>query len=228
MRTVLIFACALSVVGGACTTFNSARPLEPGEHAVAVTLGGPLVDIPNLGPIPMPHATLEGRHGIVHRFDVNYGLHVLPMVFGVAGAHVGGSFLLAPERGRGVPALAVSQRVFAFTNRLDFRKEEATRAEWLLSQTDLTASWIVWDQLLYAGLSGYVPVLQPKPYLAPFVGMEFRPFVDWARIQVEARWVAPYLNTRFGVVRWVSPADQGAVVVNAGVAFVFDLRGEAP
>jgi hypothetical protein len=212
------------LLAASCSTMNGARPLEPGEHAVGVTLGGPLIDVPNIGTLPMPHATIEGRHGIVHRFDVNYGLHVLPLVFGVAGAHVGGTFLLAPEKGGGLPALAVAQRVYGFTNRLDGRDPESARGDWFLSQTELTASWRVADQLFYGGLAGYVPILQPKPYLAPFVGVELRPFVDWARIQVEARWIAPYVNTRFGVVDWIAPGDQGAIVLNAGVAFVFDAR----
>lgn len=215
---------AVLLCGASCSTMNTARPLAPGEHQVGVTLGGPLVHVPNIGAIPMPHATIEARHGVVHRFDVNYGLHVLPLVFGVAGAHVGGAFLLAPEKGGGLPALSVGQRFYGFTNRIDGRDPEAARADWFLSQTELTASWLVWDQLVYGGLTGWVPLLTPKPYLAPFVGLELRPFVDWARIQLEAKWIAPYVNTRFGVVEWISPGDQGAIVVSAGASFVFDVR----
>lgn len=224
MRILLppLLAIAAVIAGSACTTMNTARPLAPGQHAVGVTVGGPLVDVPGVGTIPMPHATIEGRHGIVHRFDVNYGLHVLPIVFGVAGAHVGGTYLLADERGGGWPALSVSQRLFGFTNRLDFRKAFATRDDWLLSQTELTTSWTLYDQLVYGGLALYVPLLAPKPSFTPFIGVEFHPFVDWARIQLEARWIAPYVNTQFGVVDWVAPYDQGGILVNAGVAFVLD------
>lgn len=209
-----------STVG--CTTFNSARPLEPGQHAVAVTLGGPIANIPNIGPIPFPHVTVEGRHGLVPDLDVNYGVHLLPLVFGVAGAHVGGTWLMRPQA-EYIPAVALGQRIFGFTNILDGRKAAETRSAWLLSQSDLTASWEVYDQLLYAGGTMYLPLLQPEPSIAPFAGVELRPFVDWLRIQVEARYLAPYVNTQFGVADWVAPGDQGAILVNAGAAFVFDL-----
>lgn len=218
---------AALLLGAGCTTVNSARPLEPGQHAVSATFGGPLANIPNIGPIPLPHMTVEGRHGLVQDLDINYGVHLLPFVFGVAGAHVGGTWLLKPQA-EWVPAMAVGQRLFAFSNRLDGRKAEAARAEWLLSQSDLTASWLVYDQLLYGGATVYVPLLAPEASLAPFLGVEFRPFVDWARLQLEARYLAPYVNTQFGVVNWVAPASQGGILVNAGVSFVFDFMERAP
>ena len=33
------------VLGLGCTTMNTARPLEPGQHAVGLTLGGPVVAV---------------------------------------------------------------------------------------------------------------------------------------------------------------------------------------
>ena len=76
------------VVGAGCTTFNNARTLEPGQHAAMVTMGGPLADIPNVGVIPLPNVTVEGRHGIVDHLDVNWGTHLLPAAFGALGGHV--------------------------------------------------------------------------------------------------------------------------------------------
>ncbi|HEY1101161.1 MAG TPA: hypothetical protein VGF99_19635, partial [Myxococcota bacterium] len=80
-----------NVGAGGCVSFNSARPLAPGEHAVAVTAGGPLTTIPGVGVIPLPNVTVEGRHGVVEHLDINYGVHLLPTIFGALGGHVGGT-----------------------------------------------------------------------------------------------------------------------------------------
>lgn len=218
--------CVVAVAGaGACTTSHSARPLEPGQNAVAVTLGGPIANIPNIGPIPFPHMTLEGKHGLVRNLDVNYGVHLLPLLFGVAGAHVGGTWLMLEQEGAR-PALALGQRVYGFSNRIDNRPEKSGRfAEWLLSQSEVTASWLVYDQLVYTGAALYVPLLTPDPKLAPFVGVELKPGLDWLRLQVEARYLAPYINTQYGVVNWVAPGNQGSVAVNFGFSVVW---GDTP
>lgn len=214
----LIGVCVLA--GGACTTFNNARPLAPGQHAVAVTLGGPIATVPGVGTIPFPNATLEGRHGLVHHLDVNYGLHLLPLAFGVGGAHVGGTVQFNDQPDPFVPALAVGERLFAFSDVIDPRGGKASF--FALSQTDLTASWnVAGEHLLYVGATGYVPLLEPNFFLAPFAGVQLVPGVDWLRLQVEARYLAPYVNTRFAVVDWAAPGDQGAIAVNAGLAFVF-------
>ena len=217
---VALFAC------GACTTFNNARPLQPGQHAASATLGGPLTNVPGVGPIPLPNLTLEGRHGVVHRLDVNYGLHVLPMVFGVAGGHVGATGLLLDQPdgawpAGAVPALSVGQRFFFFTNLLDGRKER--KDAFAMSQTDLTASWELYDQLLYLGATAYLPLDAGSRTLrlAPFLGIELRPGVDWVRIQIEMRWLSPDVDQRFAVVDWIAPDDKGAVAVNVGVAVVW-------
>ncbi len=223
------FVVVVAAVCGACTTFNNARPLELGQHAASVTLGGPLTNVPGVGPIPLPNLTIEGRHGVGHHLDVNYGLHVLPLVFGVAGGHLGASALLFEQPSDLAPALSLGQRFFFFTNLLDGRKGH--KDAFAMSQTDLTASWKIHQQLLYAGATAYLPLDEGARSLrlAPFLGLEVHPGIDWLRIQLETRWLAPDVNQRFAVVDWIAPADQGGVAVNLGVAVVIsdliDLLG---
>ncbi len=93
---------------------------------------------------------------------------------------------------------------------------------WGLSQTDFTASWnVAGEHLFYAGLTGYVPINQPQLYLAPFAGVQIVPGIQSMRVQLEARWLAPYVDQRFAVVDWVAPGDHGGILINAGVAFIF-------
>jgi hypothetical protein len=209
---------ALLLAGSACATYNNARPLEPGQHAISATFGGPLTEVPNVGTIPLPNLTLEGRHGVAHHLDVNYGLHILPLAFGVAGMHVGGTYQLFDQPTVVVPALSVGQRFFAFTNAIDTRKPNPS--SFAMSQTDLTTSWEVLDQLVWIGASGYLPFNEPHLHLAPFAGVELRPF-EFLRLGVEARWLNPAINQEFAVVNWVAPDSHGAILVTAGLAFVF-------
>ncbi len=221
-------AAAVVVVGAGCSTLNEARPLEPGQHALAATVGGPLLDVPGVGKIPMPHVTLEGRHGVAHHFDVGYGVHLLPLAFGVLGAHVGAAYQLNDQPDPFGPALTVSEKLYGFTNVLqgDALSGNKPLDFWGMSQTDLTASWKVFgDQLFYGGGTLYAVANDGKLFLAPFAGVQIDPGLDWLRVQVEGKWLAPYINQRFAVVNWIAPGDQGAIVINAGVAFVF---GGAP
>jgi hypothetical protein len=215
----------LALAATACATMNTARPLEPGEHAVGVTLGGPLLRVPNIGAIPTPQLTLEGRHGLIDGLDMSYGFHALPAAYGVAGLHVGGTWLVGAEDGP-IPALALGQRLYGFTNRWDPRIAADRRAGWGLWQTDVTASWAFGDHLAYGGVGGYMPLPSPRLLLAPFLGVELRPFVPWARLQVEGRWLAPNIDTTFGAVSWIGPGNRGALILNLGVAFVLG-GGEA-
>jgi len=219
----VIAAGITAATSSGCTTLNNARPLEPGQHAVGVALGGPIANITNVGPIPLPHVTVEGRHGIIDRLDVNYGVHLLPLVFGVTGGHLGATYLLGKQEGA-APAIAFGQRLFGFTNRLDPRKFDRAPGDWFMSQSDLTVSWLVANQLVYGGLTGYVPFSAPNLFLTPFLGIEVRPGIDWLRIQLEGRYLAPYVNTQFAVVDWIAPGNQGGLLINLGVAFVLDTR----
>lgn len=220
MRLLLLLAGTLASLGGACTTFHPARPLAVGQHAVQITGGGPLAKVPGVGTIPVPHVTVEGRHGVLEHADIHYGLHLLPLAFGVLGVHVGGAYQMNEQPEPFAPAITVGQRVFGFTNAIDPRKGRADA--WGLSQTDFTASWnVLGDHLVYAGMTGYVPFDEPKLFLAPFAGAQIVPGIDCLRVQLEARWLAPYVNQRFAVVDWVAPGDQGGILLNAGVAFLF-------
>lgn len=221
MAAAAFFAGSLSsmVLGAGCTAMTRARPLAPGQHAVSVVGGGPITQIPGIGKIPLPNVTVEGRHGLVHHLDVGYGVHLLPLVFGVAGVHGGAAYQLFDQPAPWVPALTVTQDLFAFSNLIDPRK--ARRDFFALSQTSLIASWSAFDQLAYVGLAGDVPLTDPQVFLSPFAGVELRPGIDWLRLQAEARWLAPAVNQRYAVVQWIGPEDQGAIQVKLALAVVF-------
>jgi hypothetical protein len=231
-RFGLVVAGAVVTAGlgvGGCTTFSNARPLEPGQHALAVTAGGPLTNVPGIGQIPLPNVTVEGRSGVAHHVDVNYGVHLLPALYGAPGAHLGATWQLFDQPEPVVPALSVGQRLFGFTNVVDSRR--ASKAFYGLSQTDLTASWEpLSEQLFYAGATAYVPLndhfdgddtTPGVVRFAPFVGAVVSPGLDWLQLNVEGRWLSPSTDQRFAVVDWIGPDDKGAWALSAGVSIVF-------
>ena len=70
---------------GGCSTLNTAKPLSPGQHEVAFTLGGPLTQVGG-NFIPLPNSVVEGRSGLFHiaerPLDLNYGLYLTPSPLG--------------------------------------------------------------------------------------------------------------------------------------------------
>jgi len=220
----LLLTAAL-LIGTGCSTMNTARPLEPGQHAVGATVGGPLLNLN--GPIfPLPLANVEGRSGLTHLagrpLDVNYGLHLTSLLFGDAGVHAGASYLLLQQQGL-VPALSVASRLYFFTNVFDQRKPTTQQRFWALDQLEATISYELWDQLIYAGLVEYLDLELPSLFLAPFLGVEVTPGLDWLGLQLEGRYLVPWISSEPASPQWVAPANQGGVLVTASVILRFDL-----
>lgn len=208
-----------------CGTMNTARPLEVGQHAVGVTGGGPLIGLFGTT-FPFPSLTLEGRTGlprVLNRpLDLNYGLHLTPLIFGDLGAHLGASYLVL-QQDNFWPALSVSSRLYAFSNAFDGRKPPESRAFWALDQLELTLSYSICDQLLYAGVAEYLDFGHPDLLLAPFVGVEVLPWLEWLRVQLEVRYYTPYRSNVEAMPDWVAPLDQGGLQITGGLSVRFDL-----
>ena len=193
---------------------NSARPLEPGEHAAGLTVGGPLLDMGY--PLPLPSAVVEGRSGVAHvadrPLDVNYGLNLTAIAFGQMGAHVGaGWLLLDPDRG---PALSLANRVYVYSNHFDTTKDD--RALLVLDQVELTASKQLGPHLLYGGAAEYIDVRDPRLLLSPFVGAELRR--DRLGVQLEVRWLAVNQPRVSDAIPWM-PDGRGAIQPTLGFSY---------
>ncbi|MCB9744211.1 MAG: hypothetical protein H6740_16555 [Alphaproteobacteria bacterium] len=218
------FKAALLTAGLAgCAGMNNARPLEQGQHAVGLTLGGPMLEFAG-APIPLPNAIAQGRHGLPalagRPTDMHYGLNLTGLAFGVAHVHVGAAHLLLPQRG-GVPALSVADRVHFATNVFDPRKELEARGAWGLNELELTASWAPRGQLLYLGLNDALDFTSPRLLLSPFAGVALDPGdPGGVGVQLEGRWYAADYLPPGQVTHWVGPA-RGALGVSLGLQYTF-------
>jgi len=224
-RYSIALLCALlcvSFIAQGCITAPSARPLAKGEHEVGLSLGGPVFALGSLR-LPIPNAVAEGRSGVAELagrpLDVNYGLNLTALPFGVFQVH-GGASWLALEQNGAIPAVSVSDRVFLASNPLGVIGElPRSLGFWAMNQTEVTASWMVGQQLLYVGLGQYTDLRSPALTLTPLVGARFDLGAPGGTLfGLELRWFAVNKSTLLNTVQWV-PDSRGAIGIGLGVHF---------
>ncbi len=211
-----------------CGTMNAARPMQPGTHQVGVNFGGPFTT--SLGPpIPIPNLVVEGRSGLKPLgpipVDVNYGMNLTTLAFGVVGIHGGGSVHLL-EQNNALPALSVTERVHVYTNKLDGSKPKESRAWWGLNELDLTASWSMGNHLIYTGVTDHIDMADPELLIGPFVGTELRPKGGHFAWQLETRWIGANFSPEVYDVSWLNTGDPGHGLFTFTVGAAWTLGGK--
>ena len=204
--------------GSACMTAPTVRPLPQGKSQTSVTLGGPMVGVPNGPTIPLPNITVEYRKGQTKLWDWHAGTHVLPMLFGALGVHAGGTYLLREQRG-GQPTLAITERLYLFSNHLDGRKPDASKALWAVNELTLTASWKRGSQTFFVALKDHLDFSMPGLLLTPTAGVE-KALGAW-RLFAEFGWYAPHASNGKAVLNWYGVNDLGALGLGFGVGRQF-------
>ena len=221
MRPLALLLATLPLA--ACSTMTGARPLAPGEHAVGLTVGGGMVELG--GPIPLPNTVVEGRHGVAlldgRPLDVNYGLNGTALPFGLLQGHVGASYLLAEQDG-GVPALAITNRVFVATNLPGLPHKADPRLQgWGADQVELDFSWALGNHLLFVGLAQYFDFGNPSLVLTPVLGTHLDPGeAGGLGVQLEARWYGIGQRQDLDTAVFF-PNDNGALGLTVGLTYRF-------
>lgn len=216
--SVLSLCCLLT----ACSTMNNARPMAPGEHAVGLTIGGPIVEFGV--PIPLPNAVIEGKQGVAtvldRNLEINYGLNLTGLAFGVIQGHIGGAWELLSQVGF-LPALAVSTRVFLATNPLWFgvERSETALSFWGANQTELLASWMPGGQLIYTGIAQYTDFGAPSLLVTPILGTELDFGLGGFRLQLETRYFAVGRSSTTENVNWFPGGRGGAGALGFSLGF---------
>ncbi len=211
--------CCWGLMSG-CSTLNTAKPLSPGEHEVAFTLGGPLTQVGG-NYIPLPNSVIEGRSGLVNvgerPLDLNYGLYLTPIAFGQMGTHIGSSYLLW-DQAEHLPALSLSNRFYFFHNYFDTAKPVTGRGAVFVHQIEGTLSYEVGHFLTYGGLANYADLLNLDLMLTPFVGAELPTGLDGFKIQLEGRYYAANQHRLIESVRFYNfDSGYGGFGMNLGL-----------
>ncbi len=207
----------LTVLSLGCSTMNGARPLAAGQHELGLILGGPMVNLGGAG-IPVPSAVLGARSGLDELadrpFEIDYGMNLTGIAFGITQLHFGASWQLMDQAGAR-PALTLTDRFYVAS---------AGGSFWLANQQELLFSWLVKNQLIYTGLGNYIDfgnIADHPLRLTPVLGLTIDPFEPGSsRFHLEARWFAVNKTPDIEAVEWV-PSDRGAFGVNFGYSYQF-------
>ena len=201
-----------------CSTLHAARPLDAGEHAVGVTVGGAMLDFGG-APVPLPNAVVEGIVGLPaladRPLDARAGLNVTGLPFGLVQGHLGAAWQLT-EGGGWRPGLALSNRLFMAINLpgTPNRPEPQVQA-WAADQLEVLASWPAGDHLVYGGVAQVFDIGAPGLLVCPAVGGEIHTGRGWS-LRPELRWYGINRAPEATAFRWAT--GTGALGVSVGVA----------
>lgn len=219
-RTILVLASSILLAGviTGCGTAHHARPLGKGNHAVHLSIGGPVAGIGEADTFA-PLTTLTYKAGLTDKADVFFGWHVLETFLngGNASFDIGASYYFLEQKG---PRPGISG---AFTVSPLINKSSG----WASFDLQVTASWAFGPRerhLLYLGFHNYfAPVrndtVPTSPYTwTPYVGGQLR--VGKNRelgLGLEMKWHRPYASTEDAVMGYLGPGKMGALAFLGGI-----------
>lgn len=214
MRFLLsLFAVIPGLLAVGCGHVAVVEPAPLGRVQIEGALGGPMVNVGGRA-IPVPLATAGARYGFAERLDVAAHAHLTSLAFGVGGLDVGGAYQLLLQEGA-IPALTLSSRLYGFA---------ALRGGALgLIDATATASYATGGK----GITVYLAPTVLQPFAAApvtfSVGAGVSGRLGDTRLQLEARWYQPHVNSSYSAADWVGLGDQGAFGLVLGISH---LMGE--
>ena len=219
MRYLVLLMCC------ACGTMNTARPLDKGQTAVGLTLGGPMVEFGGSF-VPLPNALVEGRTGMKplngKNWDINYGLNLTALAFDQAGMHIGATNQLLNQDGN-IPAVSVTNRMYVYSNHLSPASTDMGKGIWSNYELSTTLSWKLGKQMVYTGIAQYFDIPSPSLTLTPFLGIELfhSGLTNGFALQLEVRNYAIGRNPTVNTATWNTPFGSGAFGGSLGFAYRF-------
>ncbi|MCO4769759.1 MAG: hypothetical protein KDA24_06980 [Deltaproteobacteria bacterium] len=216
----LALAVLLALASG-CSTAHTARPLGQGNHAIHLSVGGPIGGIGSPDtPVPLP--TLTYKYGLTDRADVYVGWHILETFLNEGNVFfdLGASYYFLDQKGAR-PGLSGAFTISPLINR---------KSGWAMMDFQITASWALGKQerhLLYVGMHNmFAPArdeaVHTSPYtLSPYVGgqLSIGKKKNLA-LGLELKWHRPWANTTDAVVGYVGVGKLGALAFLGGVTIV--------
>jgi hypothetical protein len=201
-----------------CGTVTAVTPLNRGESALNVSLGGPVANVSGMN-IPLPYAVARYRYGLTDQAGIYAGVHLLAAGLGLAGFDFGFSYHFLQQQGW-IPTVGAIAGVTALIKPGD--------GEAMFPQLDLVASYHLGDRFTtyFGSQSMYQLQTSPNVVLAPFVGGGFK-VSDQFSLNLEAKWYAPTEETHPRNVNYSLPiANHGAVGFVLGANWLFGGKHE--
>ena len=212
------------VVGGlalqGCAASRAVAPLEQGQHAITLSMGGPFVQFAG-APIPAPITAVGYRYGIDGHTDVHAALYLTQLaLFRVGGFDLGVARELVTADG-GRPRVMVDLNTSWFFGDLDDGGPEGGFRFFpdlsVITTWDMPAREGKRPHRFYLGINNFFQGHPSFRYVfSPLFGAEWRAH-DQVGIQLEAQWNAPWVNTQYLQPVWYGPGNQGAAAVKLGL-----------
>jgi hypothetical protein len=206
-----------------CAVSRGIAPLAQGEHAVQISVGGPMMNLQG-APVPLPISSVGYGYGIDGRTHVHGAIYLTQLAFGVGGLDVGvATEMLSADGPR--PRIMGDFTLYMFFG--DTAKGGAEGGFRLFPDLNLTITWDIgkWDHHVYVGFDNFFqpfPVFRfyPTPYLGAEVksGPSGQPHVG---VIAELGYVAFWEDTTVLMPEWVGINNQGAVSFKLGLNVYF-------
>jgi hypothetical protein len=205
----------------ACAPTRFVKPLDAGQKAVNLSLGGPLIDYSNLT-IPMPFLTATYGYGIDSTLTGFGSVNITSALYGNVQLELGATKRLFKQRG-GIPAVSINP-----VANIIYRNKDAFK---FYPQVDINAYWDYnkGRNFFYAGLSNWFELESKRSlneeqnnhwFLSPLIGETFVRR-KW-NYSIEAKVIAPNVSSGKGVVDYKTPfSDHGAIGIYFGLTRKF-------
>ncbi len=177
-KTVLLLSTIVMIITN-CSTIRQIRPLEKGQQSVSFSVGGPVTEVGSVY-IPLPLMSFGYNRGLIdNTLDLETGLHVTQLLYGILDVEVGVNF--RPFQSKAwQPGLIISPKLFFMT---DF-----SGGARLYPDLCLTGFWKLHEKVyLFTGLENW---------------FEFSSTRDDGLEQKNHWLLVPYIGTNIGSQRW--------------------------
>lgn len=223
MRVLSIICISLFM---SCAPARFVEPLDKGDLAIGVSLGGPTIDFG--GPLPLPLSSIEVGYGIDSTLTVHGGWHTTAAAFGNAQIDAGITYQFLEQK-KARPSLSISP---AFNFIYNFDSGDAR----IWPIIDVNAFWNYGKRrnYFYAGLNNYIEPMEFKALdqiqtdrwiLSPQIGHVFKGKKRPWRITTEFKFIAPYKNNVNAFVPYKSIfGEWGASSIYVGFSYPISLK----
>ncbi len=204
-----------------CAPTRFVKPLDKGQKAVNLSLGGPLIDYSDLT-IPMPFLTATYGYGINNTLTGFGSLNITSALYGNLQLELGATKRLLKQNGS-IPAISVNP-----VANIIYRNKDAFK---FYPQLDVNAYWDYnkGRNFFYVGLSNWFELESKRAFdedqthhwlLSPLIGETFVRR-KW-NYNIEAKVIAPNFSSAKGTVDYKTPfGNHGALGIYFGVTRKF-------
>ncbi|MCK5742760.1 MAG: hypothetical protein KAH48_11115 [Chlorobi bacterium] len=208
MKIITTLILTVLLIFSSCAPARFVKPLDKGEVAVGVNLGGPLVNFSGMV-IPIPYTSLYAGFGWKDKTTVYTGLHLTALAFSNLQLDVGASHEFGKQSGI-KPSISGGGSLVIIANDRDFR---------IYPTFDANAFWEYADNkwMTYAGSSVWLDFFKGEAvnqetavFLVPefHVGQTYR-FTS-VELTIEYKFMSPFVKGDMTVAEYANFTDYGA------------------